>query len=51
VGNQIKIEVSRVLRGKVWPIEIREVVRKVEDLFSHAEMRATASRSVLPWSP
>lgn len=37
-GNQIKIELSPVLRGTVWPVESREIVEKVEDIFGYAEI-------------
>jgi predicted nucleotidyltransferase component of viral defense system len=37
-GNQIKIELSPVLRGTVWPVETREIVEKVEDIFGYAEI-------------
>lgn len=31
-GSQIKIELSPVLRGTVWPVESRGVVEQVEDI-------------------
>lgn len=37
-GSQVKIELSPVLRGTVWPAEMRSVVEKVEDLFGFAEI-------------
>ncbi|MDR2213535.1 MAG: nucleotidyl transferase AbiEii/AbiGii toxin family protein [Pseudomonadales bacterium] len=35
-GVQIKIELSPVLRGAVWPVEVREVSPKVEEVFGYA---------------
>jgi len=37
-GNVVIIELSPVLRGTVWPVETRSVVRAVEDTFGYAEM-------------
>ena len=36
---QIKIELSPVLRGSVFPEEVREVPQKVEDQFGYAEIQ------------
>jgi predicted nucleotidyltransferase component of viral defense system len=36
-GSQIKIEISPVSRGTVWPSQIRETVRTVEEEFGFAE--------------
>jgi predicted nucleotidyltransferase component of viral defense system len=38
-GNQIKIELSPVLRGTVWPVERRAVTEKVESTFGYTEMQ------------
>ncbi len=54
-GCRIKIEVSPVSRGTVWPTEMREVVATVEESLGYSENRflsfndvyAGASRSVL----
>lgn len=45
-GAQIKIELSPVLRGTVWPAEPRGVVRKVEDIFGYAEIQVVSIRDL-----
>lgn len=40
--GQIKIELSPVLRGTVWPVEMRPVVNGVEDLFGYAAIQVVA---------
>jgi len=41
-GCQIKIELSPVLRGTVWPVESRGVVERVEELFGYAEIQVVS---------
>lgn len=38
-GIPIKIELSPVLRGSVWPEEIREVTERTDEYFGHVEMQ------------
>lgn len=45
-GHQVKIEVSPVLRGTVWPCETREVVPIVEETFGYAEMQVLSERDL-----
>lgn len=39
---RIKLELSPVLRGTVWPVEIREIGKKAEELFGYAEMKVVS---------
>jgi predicted nucleotidyltransferase component of viral defense system len=41
-GRQIKIELSPVLRGAVWPTETRSVVEAVEDTLGYAEIQVVS---------
>ncbi len=41
-GNKIKIELSPVLRGTVWPVEPRAVVEMVESTFGYAEIQVVS---------
>lgn len=39
---RIKLELSPVLRGTVWPVEMREIRKKVDKLFGYAEMNVVS---------
>jgi len=39
---RIKLELSPVLRGTVWPVEMREIGKKAEKLFGYAEMNVVS---------
>ncbi len=45
-GNKIKIELSPVLRGTVWPVEPRAVVEMVESTFGYAEMQVVSIKDL-----
>ncbi len=40
--TQIKVELSPVLRGSVFPVELREVVKVVEEKFGYVEMQVVS---------
>jgi len=39
---RIKLELSPVLRGTVWPVEMRKIGKKAEKLFGYAEMNVVS---------
>jgi len=41
-GDHLKVEISPVSRGTVWPPEVRETVRMVEQEFGYAEMQVVS---------
>jgi len=45
-GNKIKIELSPVLRGTVWPVEPRAVVEMVESTFGFAEIQVVSIKDL-----
>ncbi len=45
-GRRIKIEVSPVARGTVWPTEMREVVATVEESIGYSENRLLSFNDV-----
>ena len=45
-GHRIKIELSPVLRGTVWPVEWREVREKVEKTFGYAGIQVVSIRDL-----
>lgn len=45
-GVRVKVELSSVMRGTVFPSERRSVVASVEDSFGYAEMRVASAEDV-----